>query len=85
VPFGLPLTRSTLLKRNGARLSDLGPQVLVATGPDIAQAIRAGHADCGIATRAVAIAAGLDFVPVVMERFDLLMRQRDSYRAPYRR
>jgi putative molybdopterin biosynthesis protein len=71
-----------LLKRAGLQLSDLGPQVLAPTGPDIAQAIRAGHADCGIATRAVAIAAGLAFVPLVVERFDLLMRQRDSYRAP---
>jgi putative molybdopterin biosynthesis protein len=50
------------------------------TGPDIAQAIRAGRADTGIATRAVANAAGLDFVPVVWEPFDLVMRQRDYFR-----
>jgi PBP superfamily domain len=52
------------------------------TGPDIAQAIRAGRADAGVATRAVATAAGLDFVPLVKEHFDVLMRQRDSYRPP---
>jgi len=52
------------------------------TGPDIAQAIRAGHADCGIATRSVANAAGLDFVPLIWERFDLVMRQRDYFRRP---
>ena len=34
------------------------------TGPDIAQAIRSQRADCGIATRAVARSAGLDFVPL---------------------
>jgi putative molybdopterin biosynthesis protein len=50
------------------------------TGPDIAQAIRAGRADTGIATRAVADAAGLDFVPIVWEPFDLVMRQRDYFR-----
>jgi molybdate-binding protein len=50
------------------------------TGPDIAQAIRAGRADCGIATRSVAEAAGLSFVPVVWERFDLALRQRDYFR-----
>ena len=50
------------------------------TGPDIAQAIRAGRADTGIATRSVANAAGLDFVPIVWEAFDLLMRQRDYFR-----
>lgn len=52
------------------------------TGPDIAQAIRAGRADTGIATRAVANSAGLDFVPLMWERFDLVMRQRDYFRQP---
>ena len=52
------------------------------TGPDIAQAIRAGRADTGIATRAVADAAGLDFVPIIWEPFDLVMRQRDYFRPP---
>ena len=52
------------------------------TGPDIAQAIRAGRADTGIATRSVANSAGLDFAPVVWEPFDLLMRQRDYFHPP---
>ena len=52
------------------------------TGADVGQAIRGGHADCGIATRTIAIAAGLDFVPLTFERFDLLMRQRDYFRPP---
>jgi len=50
------------------------------TGPDIAQAVRSGRADCGIATRAVAQAAGLDFVPLTWERFDLALHQRDYFR-----
>ena len=49
------------------------------TGPDIAQAIRSGRVDCGIATRSVALAAGLDFVPLTWERFDLVLRQRDYF------
>jgi excisionase family DNA binding protein len=49
------------------------------TGPDIAQAVRHGRADCGIATRAVALSAGLDFVPLTWERFDLALRQRDYF------
>jgi excisionase family DNA binding protein len=49
------------------------------TGPDIAQAVRAQRADCGIATRAVAQTAGLDFVPLTWERFDLVLRQRDYF------
>jgi putative molybdopterin biosynthesis protein len=52
------------------------------TGPDIAQAIRAGRADTGIATRGVANAAGLDFVPIVWEHFDLVLRQRDYFHPP---
>jgi putative molybdopterin biosynthesis protein len=52
------------------------------TGPDIAQAIRAGRADTGIATRSVANSAGLDFVPIVWEPFDLVMRQRDYFHPP---
>jgi molybdate-binding protein len=51
------------------------------TGPDIAQAIRAGRADIGVATRAVANSAGLDFVSIVWEPFDLVMRQRDYFRS----
>jgi len=49
------------------------------TGPDIAQAVRIQRADCGIATRAVALSAGLDFVPLAWERFDLALRQRDYF------
>jgi molybdate-binding protein len=52
------------------------------TGPDIAQAIRAGRADCGIAARAVAQNAGLDFIPILWERFDLAVRPRHYFRPP---
>jgi putative molybdopterin biosynthesis protein len=69
-----------LLKREGLAAVNLGQTHLAPTGPDVAQAIRAGHADAGIATRAVALAANLDFVLLIRERFDILMRQRDSYR-----
>jgi putative molybdopterin biosynthesis protein len=69
-----------LLARDGIAADMVKPTLTAPTGPDIAQAIRAGHADCGVATRAVAMAAGLGFVPLATERFDLIMRQRDSYR-----
>src|SRR5262245_8139431 len=71
-----------LLRKGGLAFEDLCVALVAPTGPDIAQAIRAGHADFGIATRAVATAAGLGFVPLGMERFDLLMRQRDYSRPP---
>ena len=52
-----------------------------ATAPDLALAIRGGEIDCGMATRAVAEIHGLDFVPLVWERFDLVLRRR-SYFEP---
>ena len=69
-----------LLKRDSVQVSDCRIVAEAPTGPDIAQVIRAGHGDYGIATRAVAFAAGLDFIPLATERFDLLMRQRDAFR-----
>jgi putative molybdopterin biosynthesis protein len=80
---GAQLLLEALVQRGGIRPDDLARlEPPCPTGPDIAQAIRAAHADCGIATRAVANAAGLDFVPLLWERFDLVMRQRHYFRAP---
>jgi excisionase family DNA binding protein len=75
----------SLLKRAGFALSQFPHTVWASTGPDVAQAIRADRADCGIATRAVASAAGVGFVPLCFERFDLLLRQRDYFRPPLQR
>jgi putative molybdopterin biosynthesis protein len=78
---GAQLLLDALLRRAGANVKDLRrlePPCL--TGPDLAAAIRAGSADCGIATRAAAKSAGLDFVPLIWESFDLLMRQRSYFR-----
>ena len=78
---GAQLLLEELLTRIGASTKDLHrlePPCL--TGPDLAGAIRAGSAECGIATRAAAQAAGLDFVPMLWENFDLLMRQRSFFR-----
>ncbi len=52
-----------------------------AAGEDLAFAIAAGEADCGVATRAAALAHGLGFAPLAWERFDLAMRRR-SYFEP---
>lgn len=49
------------------------------TGQDLALAIRAGAADWGISTRAVAETHGLGFVPVVWETFDLALRRRTHF------
>ena len=80
---GAQMLLDVLLTRTGAGHKDmrrLEPPCL--TGPDLAAAIRTGKADCGIATCAAAKSAGLDFVPLLWENFDLLMRQHSYFRPP---
>ena len=80
---GAQMLLEVLLRQAGAGPKDLrrlDPPCL--TGPDLANAIRGGRADCGVATRAAAKSAGLDFVPLLWESFDLLMRQRSYFRPP---
>jgi putative molybdopterin biosynthesis protein len=77
---GAQLLLLALLARAGvARDKVASVKPVCPTGPDIAQAVRSGRADCGIATRSVAVSAGLDFVPLTWERFDLVLRQRDYF------
>ena len=77
---GAQLLLLALLARAGIALGDLKlEKPAFPTGPDIAQAIRAGRIDCGIATRSVARSAELDFLPLAWERFDLVLRQRDYF------
>ena len=78
---GAQLLLEALLAHAGATLKDLKrlePPRLAAA--DLATAIRDGRADCGIATRAAAKIAGLDFVALTWESFDLLTRQRSYFR-----
>ncbi|WP_027567842.1 helix-turn-helix transcriptional regulator [Bradyrhizobium sp. URHA0013] len=78
---GAQMLLDVLLKRAGASTRDLRRiKTPALTGPDLAEIVRAGQADCGIATRASARSAGLDFVPLVWENFDLAMRQRSYFR-----
>jgi excisionase family DNA binding protein len=78
---GAQLLQLALISQAGLKPEDIvAVKPVCATGPDVAQAIRAGRADCGIATRAVARLPGVDFIPLVWERFDLALRQRDYFR-----
>ena len=78
---GAQMLLDVLLTRAGASTRDLRRVEMPAlTGPDLAEIVRAGQADCGVATRAAARSAGLDFVPLVWENFDLAMRQRSYFR-----
>lgn len=80
---GAQMLLEGLLARLGLSPGDLNrlePACL--SGPDLAAAIRDGRADCGVATRSAARSAGLDFVPLAWESFDLLMRQRTYFTPP---
>ncbi len=60
-----------LLKASGPSLSR--PPPLVARGHlEVAQAVAMGAADVGVAIESVALAWGLDFIPLSAERFDLV-------------
>lgn len=72
-----------LLQREGIELSQLNtsePPAL--TDTDLAQRIRDGDGDVGLGCESAAHAAGLLFVPMIEERFDLLLRRRDYFEPP---
>src|SRR5581483_10941171 len=80
---GAQLLLLAILARAGVAADAMAKQgPLCPTGPDLAQAVRSGRADCGIASRSVARAARLDFVPLLWERFDLVLHQRDYFLPP---
>jgi molybdate-binding protein len=70
-----------LAKLSGVEFESLTRSASARTGDDLALAVREGRADCGIATRAVAVTRGLDFIPLIWERFDLAMHRRDYFEA----
>ncbi len=58
----------------------------LATGhADVARLVSCGAADVGVAIESVALAAGLDFVPLSEERFDLVVPARLAEAAPVSR
>lgn len=62
-----------LLRSSGARTSPAGP---MARGhAEVAQLVRWGLADAGVAIESAALDQGLDFLPLSEERFDLIVPQ----------
>ena len=63
------------------RSLDWLPRPLLAE-TDLAAAIHDGQADAGVAIEAAARAHGLAFIPLAVERLDLVMRRRDYFEPP---
>jgi putative molybdopterin biosynthesis protein len=77
---GAQLLLLALLERAAIAADDLTlVKPVCPTGLDIAHAVRSGRADCGIATRSIALTAGLEFLTLTWEHFDLVVRQRDYF------
>jgi putative molybdopterin biosynthesis protein len=51
----------------------------------VANLVAEGQADVGLGAESAAIAAGLDFIPLTKERYDLVMLQETSKRPQVRR
>jgi putative molybdopterin biosynthesis protein len=77
---GAQLLLLSLLHRAGLKreaLNAISPACV--TGAELADAVRSRRADCGIATRSTARTAGVDFVSLGWEHFDLVLHQRDYF------
>ena len=52
---------------------------------DVARQVHAGHADAGLGIEAAAHEAGLAFVPLAEERFDLVLARRTYFEPPFQK
>lgn len=72
-----------LLSEAGIRLDQVAFLAEPALAEDeVAAAVAEGRADAGFGIRAEAAARGLAFVPLIRERFDLVMERRAYFAAP---
>ncbi len=72
-----------LLSEAGVRLAQLAFLPAPALAEDeVGAAVAEGRADAGFGIRAEAAARGLGFVPLIRERFDLIMERRQYFGPP---
>jgi putative molybdopterin biosynthesis protein len=75
-----------LLSDAGVALRDIAflPEPALAED-EVAAAVLSGAADVGFGIRAEAQRSGLGFVPLIRERFDLVLHRREAFEAPMQR
>ncbi len=80
---GSHLLLASLLAREGLSFDDLDLLEETARGEtDLGLAVLEGRAEAGLAIEAVARSLKLGFVPLLRERYDLLLRRRDYFEPP---
>jgi putative molybdopterin biosynthesis protein len=83
---GTALLLSKLLGEAGLSPDDLKTMGRpLSSHTDVADAVRQGNADAGLAIEAVARERGLDFLPLVWERYDLVVRRMEYFEPPLQR
>jgi putative molybdopterin biosynthesis protein len=83
---GTALLLSKLLGEAGLSPDDLKTMGRpLSSHTDVADAIRQGKADVGLAIEAVAREQGLDFLPLLWERYDLVIRRMEYFEPPLQR
>ena len=83
---GWALLFSKLVADAGIALDDLEVAGRpVSSETDIAVAVREGKVDAGLAIEAAAREQGLDFVALLWERFDLVVRRVEYFEPPLQR
>lgn len=83
---GSELILSALLAEEGLQRGDLNIlDGIERTETDLAMAVAAGRADVGLGIEAVARQLQLEFTPLVVERFDLLVWRKDYFDPPFQK
>lgn len=83
---GSELILANLLAAEGVKKSDLKiVKTIERTETDLAMAISSNRADIGLGIEAVARQFGLDFHPLVEERFDLLVWRKVYFDPPFQK
>ncbi len=74
-----------LLRLSGAEPAEPAPELSASSHAAVAQLVGRGAADVGVAIEGAALSAGLDFVPLSDERFDLVMPAELAEQPPVSR
>lgn len=82
VGSGVRALHDHLLEPHRGRRRSQSPELELATHLEVATAVAEGRADAGLGVMAPARSLGLEFIPLVWERYDLLTTDEAFYRRP---